>query len=110
MKHVKYRPVELKIMGRKYVVNWYLETPMGQMNLGQCDNRHMIIDMLAVQHPAEEADTLIHEVLHAIWYTMSISEGGADEEAVVRRMATGLTQVFLDNPHFLKYLSSVKNP
>ena len=110
MKHVKLRPEYVKIMGRIYRVEFLEKTPMGQMNVGQCDNHDMIIDILEHQHPIEEADTLIHEILHAIWFTMSISMGGADEEAVVRRMATGLMGVILDNPHLLKYLAAIKNP
>jgi hypothetical protein len=41
---------------------------------------------------------------------MSISEGGAGEEAVVRRMASGFTSVLMDNPDLLKYLQAVQNP
>lgn len=52
---------------------------------------------------------MLHELLHAIWFIMSIDQGGVDEEAVVRRLASGLIGVFLDNPELLVYLQSIKN-
>lgn len=110
MKYLKLRPQVLRIMGRNYAVVFDSESPLGSDNLGTCDNHKCIIAVREAQHPVEEADTLIHEVMHAVWYCMSISEGGAGEEAVVRRMASGFTSVLMDNPDLLKYLQAVQNP
>lgn len=110
MKHHKLRPSQIRVLGRDYQVIFDYESPLGLESLGTCNNQLMLIAIKEGQHPVEEADTLIHEILHAVWYTMSISMGGAGEEEVVRRMASGLTAVMLDNPQLLKYLSSVKNP
>lgn len=107
MKQLK-RPTSVRIMGRDYTIVYEDDSILGTENLGRTYSNLCVIGVKVDQHPVEEADTLIHEILHAIWYCMSISEGGADEEAVVRRMASGLLQVFMDNPDLLAYLTNVR--
>lgn len=109
MKHVKLRPNHVRVMGRNYVVAYEHEALLGSVALGICDNQNMIIGVREGQHPVEEADTLLHEIFHAIWYCMSVSLGGADEETVVRRMSSGMLQVIMDNRHLLKYFAAVEN-
>ena len=109
MKHVKLRPRIIKVLGRAYVISYEPALNLGVPNVGLCDNANMVIHILDGQHPVEEADTLIHELLHAIWFIMSIDQGGVDEEAVVGRLASGLIGVFLDNPELLAYLQSIQN-
>lgn len=46
----------------------------------------------------EVADTLIHEILHAICHSYLPDVERADEEEVVTMIAHGLTQVLRDNP------------
>ncbi len=109
MKHVKLRPRIIKVLGRAYVISYEQALNLGVTSVGMCDNYHLVIHVLDGQHPVEEYDTLIHELLHAIWFIMSIGHGGLDEESVVRRLAAGLTGVFLDNPELLAYFQSIKN-
>ncbi len=47
-------------------------------------------------HPDQVRDTLLHEVLHVVFETFSIS--GDSEESFVRPMATGLLHVMKANP------------
>lgn len=110
MKHEKLRPSVVRIMGRNYVVIYEEPSVLGTENLGLCNNQTCIIAIQDEQHPVEEADTLLHEIFHAIWYCMSISDGGAQEEQVVRRLASGTLSVLMDNPQLLKYLQSIQNP
>ncbi len=107
-KYVIARPSIIRVMGRNFYISYVPPHPMGDGSLGQCNNGDMTIDIAEGQHPIEEADTLIHEVLHAIWFVMSASMGGADEEVIVRRMSTGLIGVYMDNPNFLTYLLEVQ--
>lgn len=109
MKHVKLRPRTIKVLGRTYVVSYEPSLNLGVPNVGLCDNANMVLHILDGQHPVEEADTVLHELLHAIWFIMSIDQGGVDEEAVVGRLASGLIGVFLDNPELLVYLKSIRN-
>ena len=50
--------------------------------------------------PFLEVDTLIHEILHALEY-----KGGLEHnEYWVNRIATGLAQVFKDNPRLIEFI------
>jgi hypothetical protein len=46
------------------------------------------------------ADTLMHELLHAIWY---VSGPNGEEEEMVSCLATALVGVFKDNPELLTW-------
>lgn len=105
----KLRPKQVRVMGKVYKIVWVQDCTIEHENLGQCDHKKMTIAVQDHQPLVEEADTLLHEILHAIWYQMSINCGPMDEEPIVRRMTSGFMQVFLDNPELLKYLSSIKN-
>lgn len=49
------------------------------------------------------ADTLIHEINHAIFWAYGLRDDDA-EERTVATMATGWTQVYRDNPWLLDWL------
>ena len=57
------------------------------------------------------ACTLIHEVLHAVWYVQGLSSrmdtGTVTEEQVVDAVSNGLTQVMRDNPELFERISAV---
>jgi hypothetical protein len=109
MSYIKLRPKVIKVMGKDYSIKFVSTSPIAHENLGQCDHKKMLICIEEDQVPVEELDTVIHEILHAIWYQMSIGEGPMEEEPIVRRTANGLLQVILDNPVLLKYASAIKN-
>lgn len=46
------------------------------------------------------ADTVMHEILHAIWYT---ANPNGEEEEMVSCIATALIQVFKDTPELLTW-------
>jgi hypothetical protein len=49
------------------------------------------------------ADTLIHEITHAIWWVQGL-EDKDEEERTVGTLSTGWTQVYRDNPWILDWL------
>ena len=49
-------------------------------------------------------DTVLHEILHAIWKLGQLKDKREDEERAVAIMATYLTQVLRDNPTMLNWL------
>ena len=49
-------------------------------------------------------DTVLHEILHAIWKLGQLKDKREDEERAVAIMATYLTQVLRDNPMMLTWL------
>jgi hypothetical protein len=53
-------------------------------------------------------DTVVHELLHAIWFT-AIKDESSPEERAVATVATQLTQVIRDNPELIKWLQNTVN-
>lgn len=71
---------------------------------GECDRNVGVISLKEGMPSRKRADTLIHELFHAIWGEYNIHEGD-DEERIVLTMATAWTQILLDNPELCKFLS-----
>jgi len=72
---------------------------------GWCDKLNAKIYVYMGDEPMMNADTLLHEVIHATWAWMGLEERH-DEEAAATRLATGLINVFYDNPELLEYFLS----
>lgn len=53
--------------------------------------------------PAEAAETLLHEILHACWRNVSLK--GDVEENAVSVLADNLAQVWRDNPAVVAFIS-----
>lgn len=51
-------------------------------------------------------DTVIHELLHAVFWAYNIHDDDK-EERTVSTVSVGLTQVFRDNPELVKWVSLV---
>ena len=98
------RPDSVRIFGRNYSFN-YVPEYMGLAEMGTTDNHNLLINIKEHQLPVEEADTVLHEVIHAIEYTMDLEMS----EHQVRALATGLMGVFQDNPKFAKYIIEPKS-
>ncbi len=73
---------------------------------GTCDFNKRIIELEGNRPSDAEATTLLHELLHVLF-----SKAGdckpQDEEQVVRMMAAGIMDWFLQNPSLINYLSAV---
>ena len=50
------------------------------------------------------AETLLHEINHAIWQTYALQERDS-EERIVQALSTGQTQLLRDNPELVKWLA-----
>jgi len=79
-------------------------------NYGQYLSRENKIEIQPDLSNIDEANTLLHEVLHASVWVSSLSQSGQplqqtdDEEVVVNSLSNTLTQVFIDNKWLLPYL------
>ncbi|QDB71009.1 hypothetical protein bb8_p34 [Bordetella phage vB_BbrP_BB8] len=100
------RPKKVRILGREYDIKY---TP-DIVELGLCYTDKCQIKIRDDQHPVEEADTVLHEVMHGLCALMNLNLSDEVEEHVVRKLATGLTQVFMDNPHLVTYLANAGPP
>ena len=72
-------------------------------SFGQCDKQRGIIYVCAHLDPVVVADTLLHEILHAVWHEYGCQDDDR-EERIVHTLASGLIQVMRDNPSAIRYL------
>ena len=77
---------------------------------GEYDHRKNTIIIQTQLSDLDEADTLLHEILHGIAYINSLTVGGMPldkeekEEIVINQITNGLMQVFRDNKWLLDFL------
>ena len=77
---------------------------------GEYDHRKNSITIQSELSDLDEANTLIHEILHGISYINSLTVSGQPldtdnrEEIVINQITNGLVQVFRDNPWLASYL------
>ncbi|MGI9486268.1 MAG: hypothetical protein ACR2RF_10405 [Geminicoccaceae bacterium] len=74
---------------------------------GECSSYELVIridDGLLDRSPLKAADTMLHEILHAIYWVYGV-EDEDKEERLVGMMASALTQVWRDNPQVVAWLN-----
>ena len=71
---------------------------------GVCASDLQAIGIATGQTPWEEADTGLHEVLHAVMGGMNVRLKKKHEEAFVEAAARGLMATLQDNPEFAQWL------
>ena len=84
-------------------------------DIGQYLPHKNLIEIQISQHPLDEVNTVLHELLHVLVSDMGDThKGGAlsdieDEERFVFSLSNALTQVFRDNKWLLAYMQSKFN-
>ena len=77
---------------------------------GEYDHRKNTITIQNGLSSLDEANTLLHEILHGVAYVNSLTVSGQPldsdnkEEVVINQFTNGLVQVFRDNKWLLPYL------
>jgi hypothetical protein len=84
----------LRILGKTWQVERVYEGPMQTTSFGQSHDTKCLIRIKDGQHPDQEADTLLHEIIHALDFTVYIDL----DERQTHALAAGLLAVFRDNP------------
>jgi len=97
------RPQSVRILGKTHSINYKPSDEM-QNSYGLCFNGRQRIDIQGDLPSGEEADTVLHEILHAILFQMAVLLPTEIEEQFVRPAASGLHAVLQDNPQFAKWL------
>lgn len=72
--------------------------------LGEIDFDRLEIKICEGLADQKEAETLLHEILHGILDATASQETKDGEEALVNRLASGLTSVIRDNPELIDFL------
>jgi hypothetical protein len=95
-------PSSLKIIGRTYKVELLDEFPE---SLGETHTEAALIKIRAGQLLYDEADTLVHECLHALDERFQLNL----TERQVYCTTVGLLSLLQDNPNMLQYLVNAIN-
>lgn len=93
-------PDSIRIFGKSFTIS-RKSLEDGFDNAGEMDESKLTIDILDGQIPIEEADTLLHEVIHAMDYLLDLKL----TEEQVRVLATALIGVFQDNRYFTEFVT-----
>lgn len=97
-------PKKIKVGPYTYTVQLYPDSTISDH--GACVYAHQTIFINPNQHPDRAGDTLLHEVLHAIWDLSGFDVmPDLHEETVVRSFASWLSQVLKDNPELTKFVT-----
>lgn len=82
----------------------YVNKFKDKKQVGECelpiDRIKGIIRIKRGMDSVERANTIIHEILHAIWYTQGIGLESKTEERVVCAITNGLIGFMRDNPEY----------
>lgn len=103
---IGYADVKIKLTSKSKSPKWFKE------HFGEFDFNKSEIKINDSLSKIEEANTFLHELLHAsIWISGLSCEGGVlepkkREEIVVSTLANNLAQVFRDNKWILPYLKT----
>ena len=72
--------------------------------LGKCNPHTSTIQYKETESPVENANTVLHETLHAIFYVYGMKEHDLMEEYVVNTLTNGLINVLQENPKLLTFI------
>lgn len=92
-----FQPRNVRVFGKNHEII-YSDT---MTELGLTDYHNCKVIIKEGQLPIEEADTVLHEIIHVIDYTMDLDM----TEHQVRSVATGLIGIFQDNPLFARWIA-----
>jgi hypothetical protein len=90
-------PAYVRVLGKPYTVEFIDDFE----DAGQCFDVKQSIKIRADMPLELEQDTVVHELLHALDYSMHLEMA----ERQVSALAAGLLAVLRDNPSLLHYLS-----
>ncbi len=88
------------------IIIWSLHEASGARQWGQFSSAEMCIRVQEEFPSAIKAvDTLMHEIMHAIFWAYDILNDGDKEERVVRQLGTAITALHRDNPWLAHWIT-----
>lgn len=98
---------KIDVGGFRYIII-PLEGDDAEMYHGLCNRETKTIALRVGDTGPDYADTVLHEVLHAVFHERSMASvlGAEQEEFIVSSLATGLIEVIRRNPEFLLVIST----
>ena len=100
-------PDKIKVGYKEYKLEEWKQTVANAGDAhGQFFSKEGVIGYTAEESGVSHANTLLHEIIHAIIYQWNIELGEKEEEHLVNGVTNGLTSVFVDNPELMDYLKN----
>ena len=97
-------PKKIKIAHMDIEVEaWPHRSANARSAYGEFSGEEGMIRIDTTQHPYKVAETFLHELHHAIFWVYKMQDDD-EEERTVATFATGMAQVFRDNPHVFKFI------
>ena len=97
-------PEKIKIGYKEYrLEKWKQTVASANEAQGQFFAKEGIIGYTDEEKGVSHANTLLHEIIHAVVYQWNI-DVGEKEETIVNGLTNGLTTVLVDNPKLIDYL------
>ena len=97
-------PDKIKVGYRDYKLEeWKQTVASANEAQGQFFSKEGVIGYVTTEKGVSHANTILHEILHAIIYQWNMDLEEKVEELVVNGLANGLTTIFVDNPKLLDY-------
>ena len=98
-------PEKIKVGYRNYKLEeWKQTVASANEAQGQFFSKEGVIGYTADEKGVSHANTLIHEILHAVVYQWNMELDEKAEEHIVNGITNGLTTVLVDNPKLIDYL------
>lgn len=97
---------KIDILGKTFRITYDPQLASIDAASGKCKSDLCQIWVGTESDPQQIRDTMLHEVLHAVYGEMGLGEDIEDkyEESIVRRLATGLLYVIRHNPKLMDFL------
>ena len=97
-------PEKIKIGYKEYrLEKWKQTVASANEAQGQFFAKEGIIGYTDEEKGVSHANTLLHEIIHAVVYQWNI-DVGEKEETIVNGLTNGITTVLVDNPKLMDYL------
>lgn len=96
---------KIRVAHKSYSLKWADYGLTDEPCNGICDHEGSKVLVYNKLTGWDRKETLLHEVMHAVWHMWNMRDEAGEEETV-SAMARGLTTVFKDNPELAKYLIS----
>lgn len=82
---------------------------INQNDHGGTNHHQLIMAVNPSDHAQQQADTLLHEIMHAIWFVgclaNALNSEGDKEEAVIGQLSPWMTLVLAQNPDVYSFIA-----
>ena len=103
------KKITLKIGYKKYLM-YFVKKLDGGKTQGDCANHDGVKGVIRIakgQHKVEKANTVLHEILHAICHVQGLNLTDKEEERIVLSLTNGLIDFMRENPKMVEQLQGL---